>query len=203
MNIQYLKKPFPHIIIDNHYDDWQQKEIWEELDYLTHPSRMVKSNAGDGAIAPDGELLKDNYVVWVDDFFTNRNHSSILRNTAKMYENDLQILKDHGHWYFSARNLSAYNTQLCYYEDSNSYKPHWDVSIVTTLTWFYKKPRAFRGGDLIFPEFDYKVDLDYNRTLIFPSPLMHEVTPIKMKRQGEKLGRYCISQFIICEQNQR
>lgn len=57
MNIQYLKEPFPHIIIDNHYDDWQQKEIWEELDYLTHPSRMVKV-----VLEMEHYLLMENYL---------------------------------------------------------------------------------------------------------------------------------------------
>ena len=153
----------------------------------------------DSAKNPDtGETLKNTYVVWLDDLFPDRKYSSILMNT----ELDADILTNHGHWYYNCRNVSKYYTQVLYYQNNNEYKPHHDMSVYTSLTWFYKEPKAFTGGDLIFTEFDMKVELQYNRTIIFPGSLLHQATPVTMEgSEFNGMGRYCISQFIIPEDN--
>ena len=204
MKVQYINEPFPYIIVDDHYNDEQQDLIWKELDYFTHPSRMESSKVSDAKLddsAKDmttGESLKNNYVVWLDDLFPDRSYSNILRVTQL----NPDIIIPHGHWYYNFRTVGKYYTQVLYYQNGNEYKPHYDISVYTSLTWFYKEPKAFTGGDLIFPEFDIKVDLQYNRTIIFPGPLLHQATPLNMKESDlNGMGRYCISQFIIPEDN--
>tara|TARA_B100000287_G_scaffold250070_1_gene235051 strand:+ start:8476 stop:9126 length:651 start_codon:yes stop_codon:yes gene_type:complete len=206
MKIQNIHDPFPLIVIDDHYNEEQLDLIWKEIDYFTHPSRMISSEASDqklddSAKDPDtGKTLKNNYVVWLDDMFQDREHSNILRNVVV----DPKILINHGHWYFNCRTVEKYYTQLLYYQNGNEYRPHFDVSVYTSLTWLYKEPKAFTGGDLIFPEFDMKIELEYNRTIVFPGPLLHQATPIDMEgSELNGLGRYCISQFFIPKDNTR
>ena len=206
MEIKYIEEPFPYILIDDHYDEEQQNLIWEELDYITHPLRMESSNESDNRrddSAKDedtGETLKNTHVVWLKSLFVQKNQSNILMNMKV----DRDVLTKHRHWYFNCRTASTYDTQVLYYENGHEYKPHYDSTIFTSLTWFYKKPKAFIGGDFIFPEFDTKVELKDNRTIIFPGCLLHQVTPVSMKENksnslldSNKMGRYCISQFIM------
>jgi len=195
MNVQNIYEPFPSIIIDDHYDDEQLDLIWKELDYLTHPSRMKMSDQVHGSAGTsEGEILKNNYVIWLDDFFPDRTYSNIL-NTVKL---DREIPISHGHWTFSCRTVTNYSTQILYYEDGNEYKPHWDESVFTSLTWLYKEPKSFTGGNLVFPEYDVEVELLNNRTLIFPGSIVHHATFVDMEESNfDGFGRYCISQFFL------
>ena len=107
MKIQNIHDPFPLIVIDNHYNEDQLDLIWKEIDYFTHPSRMQSSEVSDqklddSAKDPDtGKTLKNNYVVWLDDVFHDREQSNILRNVVI----DPKILINHGHWYFNCRTV--------------------------------------------------------------------------------------------------
>jgi predicted 2-oxoglutarate/Fe(II)-dependent dioxygenase YbiX len=65
------------------------------------------------------------------------------------------------------------------------------------LIWFYKEPKKFEGGELLFTEKEIKIDLKHNRMILFPSHFLHEVKPIKMKEEFDKgYGRYSITKFI-------
>ena len=110
---------------------------------------------------------------------------------------------DHPSWFFQTfpsmtnRDYSF----VSYYEDGDYYEMHQDHAIMTCLTWFFKEPRRFEGGDL---EIDlpnnskYRIPLRNNTCVIFPSPIKHAVTPIKMdaKYKGKQMGRFTLTQFI-------
>jgi len=87
---------------------------------------------------------------------------------------------------------------ISYFENSDYYEPHHDCACITVLSWLYREPRRFSGGDLII-ENDLKVDCLNNRTIVFPSILKHEVTKIRMDKRdmNQNLGRFCITQFTL------
>ena len=63
------------------------------------------------------------------------------------------------------------DTLISYYEDSEYYKPHEDIFNFAKLTWFFKEPKKFEGGDLVFTEFGEIVKCENNKCIVFPSAL--------------------------------
>jgi Rps23 Pro-64 3,4-dihydroxylase Tpa1-like proline 4-hydroxylase len=73
-----------------------------------------------------------------------------------------------------------------------------DMSMFTMVTYLYKQPKKFLGGELILPETGHVLEPVFNRTYIIPSYTTHEVTAIQMDEQDAKqgYGRYCVSNFL-------
>ncbi|MAG49853.1 hypothetical protein CMO86_09475 [Candidatus Woesearchaeota archaeon] len=201
MQIKYYNDldKFPYIIIDDVYNQWELKEIWEELDFLCHPRRLMPATIDNGAATEEGKILKFNHCQYLDNVYIDRQFSSILQITEKIFMNDRKIFSDHPHWCFGdIQTIDQHYTQVVYYEDKDEYKSHKDKSIFTCLTWFYRRPKRYKGGDIWFQDFNTGVECLNNRTLIFPSIIRHAVKPVKMEEQhkGQKYGRFCISQFM-------
>lgn len=199
MNIQYLNSTFPYILIDNFYDNNELSLIWEELLFLCYPHKLQKSSTEtNGAMSPDGELLKYANHAYLDNFYAQRQYSNIMNVNRKIFQNLEEIFWKHDSWFYKNLTFTLDNTQVSYYEDGDEYKPHQDSSMVTSLSWFFKEPKAFTGGDLFFPEYDLKIEVLNNRTVIFPSHILHSVDKISMKEEDRntKSGRFCISHFL-------
>tara|TARA_R100000005_G_C4893313_1_gene139006 strand:+ start:45 stop:665 length:621 start_codon:yes stop_codon:yes gene_type:complete len=202
MRVEYFNnlEKFPYIIIDELYDDDEISELWEELDYLCNPRRLIESSIDNGAAhEADGTLLKFNHCQYLDNMYMNREQSTILQVTEKIFMNDRKIFEDHPHWFFKdLTDIDQHYTQVVYYEDKDEYRAHRDKSTFTCLTWFYRKPKKYSGGDMYFPAHDVTVECLNNRTLIFPSIIEHQVLPVKMESKdlGQKYGRFCIAQLL-------
>lgn len=199
MKIQYLNSTFPYILIDDFYSDQELNLIWEELLFLCYPHKLIKSTKETGgALSLDGELLKNTNHVYLDGFYSNRDYSNILRVNRKIFDNLQEIMWNHDSWFYKNLMFSLDYTQVSYYEDGDDYRPHQDCSHVTSLSWFYKEPKAFTGGDLFFPQYDVKIEVLNNRTILFPSHVFHSVDKIVMdqKNRNTKSGRFCISHFL-------
>ena len=137
--------------------------------------------------------------MFLDRFFTSRDSSNILEVNRKLV--DQEIYKNHSHWLFN--HLDALNedtTQILYYENNDEYKPHRDLARLTAITWFYREPKKFTGGNLRFPRFDMEIECKHNRVIVFPSSIHHGVDKVGMeeKDMGKKLGRFTMTQFLSC-----
>jgi len=213
MKRTYLNYDFPLIIIDDFYNQTELDLIWEELNFLCYPHKMENNPGNDGNRSKDGQLIKKNSGLFLDDIYeTNRKMSNILTCMRKVFDNNLEILENQKLLFFKffpkdliIKSLSddgIFNirdyTLVNYYENNNYYRPHHDESTITILNWFFKEPRSFDGGDLFFPSQDKKIELKNNRTVIFPSCVVHAVDQVKMsiENAGQKRGRFCITQFI-------
>ena len=207
--IIYYNEPFPYILIDDFYDQSELDRIWEELDYLCNPKRMGRSSIERGAatnLLNDGtrELIKNAWDMFLDNFFTSRDSSNILEVNRKLVNQE--IYKNHPHWLFN--HLDALNedtTQILYYENNDEYRPHRDLARLTGITWFYREPKKFTGGNLRFPRFDMEIECKHNRVILFPSSIHHGVDKVSMeeKDMGKKLGRFTMTQFLSCMDYQR
>ena len=114
---------------------------------------------------------------------------------------DQEIFKNHPHWLFNHWDaLNEDNTQILYYENNDEYKPHRDLARLTGITWFYREPKKFTGGNLRFPKFDVEIECKHNRVIVFPSSIHHGVDKVGMeeKDMGKKLGRFTMTQFMAC-----
>jgi Rps23 Pro-64 3,4-dihydroxylase Tpa1-like proline 4-hydroxylase len=202
--MQYFEvKNFPIVVIDNFYPEHACEKIWDELTFLTNDnlSKLGDSKKiGSAVEVVDGEeqLLKKNKGVWVDELYQDRALSNILSESNLIFSLKLseELLKKH--IFFRYHNIcNSHATLFQYYEDSDYYKPHKDNSVLTAISWFYKNPKSFTGGDIII-ENELKIECGYNRLIIFPSILLHEVTEINMINQNREknCGRFTITTFL-------
>ena len=199
-----LESGIPVKIIDNFYTDDELKLIWEELDFFTYSDKLQPPEGTATAQNPDGTSRKQNRSLFLDTVWSNqRNLSNILKVNRKIFENEMALIKDSPSWFFKNLLCDRDTTLISYYENTDHYKPHRDAVNVTVLTWFFKEPKRFSGGDLILYSADENserrvIEVCNNRVVIFPGSTLHEVSKISIDPmyQNQKLGRYCMSQFL-------
>ena len=193
----------PYMIIDNYYDEEELRLIWEELDFLSYPHKLKRSTKeSGGAIDKDtDELLKHNFHRYIDQVYSERELSNILTVNRKLFDDDYKILRQHPHWFFQNVVFNKDYTQVGYYENNDHYGEHTDFASITSLTWLYKEPKKFIGGDLFLSSDKIKIDCINNRTLIFPSMIPHSVNEIHMNEEkpSRGYGRYVITQFGVID----
>lgn len=210
MNITHLNDTFPGVLIDNFYSDEELKLLWREIDFLSSEKKMdyvgkdssLHSRRKDVSSAADdqGNFLRTSYYIWMDEVYLKREYSDILTVNRKLFYNFKSIFLDHPNWIFNTATCTEDRTLLSYYSNNDQYKKHQDTCYITVLTWFYKEPKQFDGGDLIIYNNggQTKIDLKNNRVVAFPGRLFHEVTPVISEQPIQPWhGRYCMSQFLI------
>ena len=88
---------------------------------------------------------------------------------------------------------------LSYYDHRCYYDRHRDGCVLTSVINLHKEPKAFTGGDLVFPEYDYVIPPENNRLILFPGQIDHAVSSViipEEKGTFEGNGRYTITTFI-------
>lgn len=156
---------------------------------------MGPEHTGTARWEHNGEPKKRNIGVFLDDVYRERNYSNVLKLNRKIYG----IQLDKPSTILNQLRESNHDTTLVsYYENEAHYKSHKDYSVLTAVTYLYKQPKAFEGGDLVLTEYGYAFEPWFNRTYIMPGVVEHEVTEVTMKPEdcGKGLGRYCISNSI-------
>ncbi len=201
LKVDHLYGFCPYIVIDNFYNEQELGMIWQELEFLCSDCKLESPDKNSSAIDPDtGEVLKNNKFAFLEDVYNNRKFSNILEVNRKLFNHFGSIVNGHPDWYFNTLECNKDVTLISYYENGGYYKPHKDKAHATSLTWLYKEPKKFTGGDLIlsFNGQQERIELQNNRMLIIPSFIDHEVIEVKMDNKycGNHLGRFCITQFI-------
>ena len=200
--------PFPHLIVENFYNEEELSLIWEELDFYTKPGKLLptvnyggvsrKTNASalflDAVYRSEGEGRPD-----------YRKLSNILTVTRKIFNTDIiEVLSQSD---ISCRTFTENNsdaTKVRYYHNGEYYKPHTDVTcLFLVFTYFYKEPKKFTGGELYFPPYDYEFPCPNNSLIIIPGYVEHGVRKVKIQDSDyfDGYGRYCISSFASIKSN--
>jgi Rps23 Pro-64 3,4-dihydroxylase Tpa1-like proline 4-hydroxylase len=195
LQITLCREPFEFILIDNTYTEEELRFIFLELDFWALSGNLMGPEHTGTARFDDGTIKKKNAGVFLDNAYTDRRYSNMLKFNRKIFGATLDkpstVLN-------ALRESNEDTTLVSYYENGGEYKSHKDASHLTAVTYLYRQPKAFDGGDLVLTEYGYAFEPWFNRTYIFPSVVEHEVTPVVMKPEdcGKGLGRYCISAFI-------
>ena len=199
MVIHKIKEPFPHLIIEDFYSEDELKLIWQELDFLTSANKLLPANL-------NGSTEANHLSVVLDKIYADRNISNILTINRKTFSK--KIKDDFVELNPLLAHINLVNTDLTkikYYENYNGYKKHQDLARFTALTYFYKEPKSFEGGDLYFNDFDYIIKLKNNMFVLFVGALWHESLPISLKQDGHITGngKYTMTQFLNIDENIR
>lgn len=196
-NITYKEiNKLPVLVIDNFFDKEDQKLILQELKFLT-PKLYDPSKTGT-AKDENGVIMKKNKAIFLDTTYSDRNVSDILNLTKNIFSrSNMELYKEYHPFFNYVSMANADGTIVSYYEHSDNYAAHCDSAIITALFWFYEEPKCFKGGDLILNN-ELVVECKSNRLLLFPSAMLHEVSPVSMKTQdlNQCKGRYTITKLM-------
>jgi Rps23 Pro-64 3,4-dihydroxylase Tpa1-like proline 4-hydroxylase len=200
LKIHQIKNPFPFLQIENLYSEDELILIWKEFDFLTHPDKLeLPENTGTALDEETKVPLKKNKGLFLDNLYSSRNISNILTITKQLFSP--VILDAFSELSFGYENIKDTNkdaTLLSYYENSEYYKSHKDQALYTAVSWFFKEPKSFSGGNFYFTNYGVKIEVQNNMAVIFPSFINHAVDEIVLEKNNNLTGygRYAISQFL-------
>ena len=194
-----IYNPVPYLIIENTFNENDLELIWEELEFLNQPGKLLSPKETESAEDSNGKILKNNKAVFLNELFSyNNNFSNILRvNGSILYEETKDLFSELNFGYNSIWQSNIHTTLINYYEDGDYYDPHTDCALQTFVTFFYKEPKQFSGGDFWITDYNHKIEIQNNMTIAIPSFLRHHVDVVKMKDENYKIGdgRYSMTMF--------
>ena len=193
--------PFPHIIFHDFYDDRELELIWEELNFYTKPNKLFDVEDYNGVVGYTNAKALQLDLVYPTKY---RTLSNILQVTRKVF--DKQILEPFSNLSDCCSQAKYCNwdvTKVRYYHNNDEYKPHTDrLFHFLAFSYFYRQPKKFSGGNLIFPKYDYEFTCDHNSLIMMPSWVEHGVGKVSIDDSDyfDGLGRYAITHFFSCKE---
>ena len=192
-----LKDPFPHMIVENFYNDDELKLIWEELDFYTKDGKLFDAEEFGGIVNKTNSK-----AIWLDKVFSKkyRNLSNILKVNRKLFDSAILDAFSSIHDCCSIAKFCNHDTtKVRYYHDGNYYEPHTDKTVqFLGFSYFYREPKKFEGGELMFPKYDYTFDCPNNSLIMMPGWVEHGVSKVSIKDSDyfDGYGRYAITSFF-------
>ena len=198
-----FEKPFPHLIVDNFYDDKELELIWEELKFYTKPGKLLEAKDFGGIVNKTNSHAIALDSVYMDDKVSGvnyRNLSNILTVNRKLFTSGVldAFAKIHECcWIAPMSNFDI--TKVRYYHNKEYYEAHADISFqFLAFSYFYKEPKKFTGGELFFPRHNYELTCENNSIIILPGWVTHGVKEVKIEDSAyyDGWGRYAITSFF-------
>ena len=192
-----LEEPFPHLIIENFYNEEELKLIWEELKFYTKPGKLLEAKDFGGVVGKT-----NSHALALDGVYhpKHRNLSNILNVNRKLFTCEALHLFADIHGCCSIAPYANWDiTKVRYYHNGEYYEPHTDKPFqFLAFSYFYKEPKKFSGGQVYFPEYNYEYSCDNNSMIILPGWVTHGVKKVKIDNSDyyDGYGRYCISSFF-------
>ena len=208
LEAELFTDPFPLMVINNFYNDFELALILQELAFYTAPHKLLAAENYGGVVGKTNAralLLDDIYLDHSeeDDGKNFRNISNILRINRKLFNCGVLDKFSELHGCCSLANKTNHDiTKVRYYHNNEYYDPHTDSSThFLAFSYFYKEPKKFKGGDLIFPKYDLKIPCDNNSMVIFPGWVEHGVRKVTIENSDyyDGWGRYAITSFFGCK----
>jgi len=197
--LRQIEEPFPFLEIKDLYNDKELKLIWQELEFLNCLNKLQPPEKTGTAVDEKTNVpLKNNSGLFLDNIYSKRSISNILTINRKLFSSEiLDAFSELSFGYQNIKKTNVDTTLISYYDNGGYYKSHEDNAMYTAVTWFYKEPKAFTGGDLYFTDYNIQVEIENNMTVIFPSFVKHAVDNIVLKDKDLiGYGRYSMVQFV-------
>ena len=191
--------PFPHVIIENFYNEEELKLIWQELEFYTHPNKLVPAKDYGGIVGSTNAL-----ALQLDGIYSKRRElSNILTVNRKLFDKELlDSISEIGGSFTIFNKSNDDITKVRYYHNGEYYKPHTDYTMnFLAFSYFFREPKKFTGGDLVFPKYKYEYQCGNNSTIIMPGWVEHGVSEVCIDDSDyyDGWGRYAITSFINCK----
>ena len=202
--------PFPHIIVKNFFNEEELKLIWQELEFYTHPGKLLKAENFGGIVGytNSSAIILDqvyrNYSKVTNETINGnpnfRPISNILTLNRKLFESGILDALADVHDSVSLCNQSNWDSvKVRYYHNDEYYDPHTDKAM-QFLAFYYinKEPKKYTGGEVYFPKYDYEYGCDSNSIIVFPGWVKHGVKKVSIEDSAyhEGYGRYAITTFF-------
>lgn len=197
VSVKLIQSPFPHVIIEDFYTKDELFLIWQEFNFLISKNKTYQDYGT--ALREDGSLKASGIKVSLDDIYNDRNASNILTINRKIFDQELlNIIASLHPLMGGIKRCNKDGTFIRYYDEDDQYHPHFDVARFTAISYFYKEPKAFKGGDLFFNEFDYTIPIKNNSVVIFMGcAIEHASTKITLNEGAPEFsGKYSMVQFM-------
>ena len=209
LEAELFVEPFPLMVVNNFYNDFELALIWQELMFYTAPNKLLAAENYGGVVGKTNAkalVLDDIYINHSktnEDGINFRNLSNILTVNRKLFKCGVLEKFSELHGCTSIANKSNHDTtKVRYYHNNEYYDPHTDSSTqFLAFSYFYREPKKFKGGDLIFPKYDFKIPCNNNTMVIFPGWVEHGVRKVTIKDSDyyDGWGRYAITSFFGCK----
>jgi len=190
-------EPFPHAIFHNFYNKDELDLIWQELDFYTRPGKFLEAKDYGGVVDKT-----NSHALLLDDIYSDehRKLSNILTVTRKVFDSSVLDVFSELHDCCSIARYSNWDcTKVRYYHNGEYYEPHIDKSMqFLAFSYFYKEPKVFNGGELIFPKYNYSFGCHNNSLIMMPGWVEHGVNKVSIEDSDyfEGHGRYSITSFF-------
>ena len=193
-----LEKPFPHLIVENFYNEKELELIWEELNFYTKPEKLLEAKDFGGVVG-----ATNSHAIALDSVYNPAKYrpiSNILTVNRKLFNTEILEIFGKIHPCCFIASQSNYDiTKVRYYHDGEFYGQHRDKTFqFLAFSYFYKEPKRFSGGEVVFPEYNYEYACNNNSIIILPGWVSHAVNKVTIKESDyyDGWGRYCISSFF-------
>ena len=212
LNGNAYSDPFPHLILENFYNEEELELVWEELKYYTKPGKLLEPKDFGGVVDKTNSHAIALDAVYINDRRNKvdyRKLSNILTVNRKLFLPEILEPFAKIHDCCSVAPMATYDvTKIRYYHDEEYYDAHIDKTFqFLAFSYFYKEPKKFEGGELYFPDY---IDIDAltcenNMTIIFPGWVQHGVRTVTIKDSDyyDGFGRYAITSFMSCIDNEK
>lgn len=175
--------------IDDMYTEQEIQSIEKELLFL---ETLKQSPEMTNSASKNGVSLKTGHGIFLDDVYTNRNFSSILKINRKLFDPKITEGLAKQNCFYEHLAVSDYDSTLInFYGPTDNYNAHRDTSIFTAVTFF--KIGNFSGGELSFVDYGVTIEPVVGRTVIFSGCTKHQAEPVVAK---EGNYRVTMAQFI-------
>jgi hypothetical protein len=168
--IEHYDNPVQFSIIKNYYTSDEIKELRRNFELL-RPRLLPPEFTG--SATTNLVYQKKNKGTFIH--MNSEPEVNIISMSRKLrvHLDDLKSV----HWmYRYLGELEHFSTLLSLYDTGDEYKEHKDSACLTAIYYHWDEPKSFEGGDLYFG--DFKVPIENNCLLIFPSCILHRVTPV-------------------------
>ena len=193
-------EPFPHLIVRNMYTDEELDLIWQELDFLTYSFKLSDPSEYLGAKDALGNYLSNAKALRLETVYQKREYSNILNVNRKLFKDGFtQLFSELSPDLKFVPLVNVDTTKIRYYQNGEFYDPHTDYAYpCLSLSYFYREPKQFSGGELFFPSHNYEFDCLHNSMIMIPGYVEHGVKMVKTDEvpySGN--SRYCMTQFLF------
>ena len=167
MQITPVKKgPLEYIILDDVYSDHELNLIRSELRYL-QPYLEAGVNAPYEAASR----------IFLDKHYKDDSESNIFIMNRRFFNPLLVDKLEQFNSFFGHLKYCSFNrTLINFFKDDEYNERHRDYGILSILTTI--DLGKYENGYMLFEEHDERIELKNNRTIIFPSCVLHKTTPI-------------------------